>query len=83
MGLSVVSRLDMKKALREEGPERSIEPFSARASPFRPVQSKGRAHSREKDASGVEHDFYIGLHWVIVKLFRTARILRAHDHPRL
>jgi len=27
-----------------------------------------------------EHEPYIGLRKTIVKLFRTARILRAHDH---
>jgi hypothetical protein len=35
--------------------------------------SKGPAHSQEEDASDVEHQLYIGLHRVIVKLFRTAR----------
>jgi hypothetical protein len=81
MGLSVVSR-GHEKALREEGPE-SDRAFSARASSFRPVLPKGPAHSREEDTSAVEHGPYIGLREAIVKLFRTARILRAHDHPRL
>jgi hypothetical protein len=76
MELSVVSR-GHEKALREEGPERPIGPFSARASAFRPVLSKGRAHSQEEDTSGVEHELYIGLHRAIVKLFRTARVPRA------
>ena len=58
--LSIVSRADMKKPFAQEGPERPIRLSSARASAFRPVLSKGLAHSRAGKASGVEHRLNIG-----------------------